>query len=401
MSKPPMPSSELEIRKGLGRAYLNTERFDKALEIFIGILCDYPMDVDVSIFLGDSYLAKGKTETAARIYSEALKLNPDHPVLKEKLKLARQEERFTWSNYIEGEVAPTDFDVMAGVLQRMTKRSEPINEDEISRTADLLQKFINSPYPSQEVCNHLDEFDDLLPALLELNIQQARVDGRPDLARALQNLMDNIYLQFGVSRDYEHPALKNSQLELAHNEFNVHFLCQKNGEIPHRFALAAEALSSKGCRTRISTDISLESIVDHDVIYVSRPHVDSKLLDVLIALNAKGVTIIIDLEADFEQMSVEHREYEHLGLSTLGKAKAFTSALLLADQICVHSNYLATILQNSGYRAKVIPDGWSDKNQLWDKPSVSRHTLNLGWIGASGQLEDVIPIRRILTRMLR
>ena len=400
-----MPASELEIRKGLGRAYLNADRIDKAVETFAGILRDYPQDVEVCVVLGDCYLTDGKKEIAAQFYNEALKLSPDDPELEKRLHLTYQEDDFPkgicCSHLDDDEAVPTDSDVIARVLQRMTNRADPINEGEITRAAELLEKVIHSPRPAQEVSDHLDEIDNLLPALLELNIRQARADGRLDLAQALQNLLDNIFLQIEASRNSESFAVVKSHPERAQKNLNILFLCPANGDVPPRIALSAEALSSKGLGTKILSDPPIESMEDFNVVYVHGPHVDFKILEVLAQFNARGTTILLDLDADYEQMPVEHQDYEKMGLSTLSKAKAYTTALLLADQICVPNNYFASLIQNSGYRVKVIPDGWSKENELWDKPSATRHTLNFGWIGLPGQLNDVTPVRRIITRVLR
>lgn len=401
MPNPTQPSFDLELRTGLGRAYLNSDQVDKAIDTFIGILRDYPMEIDVSICLGDCYLAYGKTEIAARLYAQALKFKPGNHELIRKLNLAQQEKNIAEENCSNGEIIPADIEVIGSLLQRRMNRSEPISKDEISRVADLLQKFIKSSHPALEVSVHLDQVDDLLFALLELNIQQARADGQPDLAQALQNLADNMYLQIKASSDFEHLPIENNDLENTPHDFRTLFLCQYNGQLPPRLALAAESLSSRGCEVSILTDLSLESIIESDIICVSQPHVDSKIMGSLIEVHANGTPIILDLEADFEQMPVEHRDYEYLGLSTLSKTQAYATALSLADQICVHSTYLASVLQNNGYRSKVIPEGWSNQDDLWKKPSVSRHTLNIGWLGTNGQIEDISPIRRIITRVLR
>jgi glycosyltransferase involved in cell wall biosynthesis len=100
-------------------------------------------------------------------------------------------------------------------------------------------------------------------------------------------------------------------------------------------------------------------------------------------------------------MPVGHRDYDYFGLSTLSKSQAYTTALSLADLICVHSKYLASVLSNRGYRTWVIPEGWSNQNTLLVEPTASQHALNLGWIGTIGQIEDVSPFRRIIVRVLR
>ena len=120
------------------------------------------------------------------------------------------------------------------MLQQKTNRTQPINYDEISRAADLLLRFIKSPYPTLEVSEHLKEVDDLLFALLELNIRQARADGRTDLAQALQNLEDNLYLQLKGSEDFDKFVVEDADLEIAPDNFRILFLCQNNGELSLR-----------------------------------------------------------------------------------------------------------------------------------------------------------------------
>ena len=187
----------------------------------------------------------------------------------------------------------------------------------------------------------------------------------------------------------------------APKNINILFLYPASVEIPPRLSLSAEALSSKGCGTKILSDPSIESMEEFNLVYVHNPHMDFEILEAVAQLSDRGATIVVGLDADYEQMPVEHPDYEKMGLSTLPKAKAYKMALLLADQICVPSNNFATLLQNSGYRVKVIPDGWCKENDLWDKPSANRHTVNFGWIGLPCQLDDATPVRRIISRVLR
>ena len=296
---------------------------------------------------------------------------------------------------------PTDYDAIRPLLTQRTNRMEPLSKEEISRAADLLLKFIHSPYPAQEVSEHLDKVDDLVLALLELNIKQAREDGRNDLAQALQNLEDNLCLQLERSGDYQNLVMENAHLDIDPDIFRIHFLCRNNGELSHRLILAAEFLSSVGCNVSTSRDLLLESITDNDIIIVNRPHVDTNLIKSLVDLHNYGNPIILDLDSDFEQMPIGHRDYDYSGLSTLNKSQAYAASLSLADQICVHSNYLASVLSNKGYRSRVIPEGWTNQNARLAHTTASKHALNLGWIGTAGQIDDISPFRRIIARILR
>jgi len=96
------------------------------------------------------------------------------------------------------EAVPTNLDIIARVLQWMTNQDDPINEDEIKQAAEILEEVIHKPNPAQEVSDRIDKIDSILTALLELNIRQAHADGRSELALALKNLLDNIFIQIGL-----------------------------------------------------------------------------------------------------------------------------------------------------------------------------------------------------------
>jgi glycosyltransferase involved in cell wall biosynthesis len=121
----------------------------------------------------------------------------------------------------------------------------------------------------------------------------------------------------------------------------------------------------------------------------------------LAASAAAGVPIIVDLTTDPEQIPPGHPNYDSLGLGTSDTARAFTSMLLLANLITVPSKTLMMTLENSGYPAMVISNGWSKKNKNWSSKVQPHKELNLGWIGTSVQLEDVAEIRRMVIRVLR
>jgi glycosyltransferase involved in cell wall biosynthesis len=63
----------------------------------------------------------------------------------------------------------------------------------------------------------------------------------------------------------------------------------------------------------------------------------------------------------------------------------------------IHAASLRSLVDN----VRVIPDGWSQQNKLWDKSSHPRKTINIGWVGASGQLEDLLLVRRFIIRIVR
>jgi glycosyltransferase involved in cell wall biosynthesis len=126
------------------------------------------------------------------------------------------------------------------------------------------------------------------------------------------------------------------------------------------------------------------------------------LLPGLAACAAANIPILLDLDAAYDHMPITHPDYPRLGLGTPGAAKAFRAALQLADRVVVPSEALAAILRAAGSsEVDVIPEGWTRANPLWEKPAARRHSLNIGWLGQGGGLDDVAPVRRMIVRVLR
>jgi glycosyltransferase involved in cell wall biosynthesis len=160
-------------------------------------------------------------------------------------------------------------------------------------------------------------------------------------------------------------------------------------------------LSKKGCQIIYCDNLNNEDFSEADVIITHNPHTKTETMELLAASHAAKKPVILDLDFDLEQMPVSNPEYEKLGLYSPKQAKAYAAALLLADVICVPHETFANSLSSVGSRVHVIPDGWSDDNSLWSKPIKPRHTLNLGWVGSPGEVEDVFHIRRMVVRVVR
>jgi len=121
----------------------------------------------------------------------------------------------------------------------------------------------------------------------------------------------------------------------------------------------------------------------------------------LAACAGAHIPVIIDLEHDFEQLPATHPAYAEFGLSSVEKTRVYTAAILLAERITTPSRCLAEKVETEGRKVSVVPHGWMMRNGLWQKPASRRHTVNLGWIGAAGEVEDVAEIRRMVLRVLR
>jgi hypothetical protein len=113
------------------------------------------------------------------------------------------------------------------------------------------------------------------------------------------------------------------------------------------------------------------------------------------------VPIILDLDQYNEQAL-------SLGISNEAKVslpkayeRNYLLSLYLADLITTASHSFAKSLWSSGYPSMAVPDGWSLANPYWaSKPSTNGATLQMGWFGSSGSMEDLSLIRRPLLRLL-
>jgi len=124
-------------------------------------------------------------------------------------------------------------------------------------------------------------------------------------------------------------------------------------------------------------------------------------MESLAACSKAGIPAILDLDLDFKHLPYDHPDYESSSLKTPARARDYVTALELSEMIRVPGEAFAAALCPTGKRVQVIPEGWSRSNNLWSKPAATRHTLNIGWVGSPGGLEDLRELRRILIRVLR
>jgi glycosyltransferase involved in cell wall biosynthesis len=136
-------------------------------------------------------------------------------------------------------------------------------------------------------------------------------------------------------------------------------------------------------------------------VITSNPHTRPALVESLAALSVAGVPIILDLDTDFEHQPVAHQEYNTMGLVTQARGNAYSAALALASMISVPSEEQANSLRTTTSQVCVIPDGWSRQNRLWVKESAPRSMINIGWVDSSGQIEDLMLVRRFMIRIIR
>ncbi len=396
-------SPALKVRKIIGRTYLNDNRIEEALDVFSSILRDYPDDVESLVILGNLYLASGDGKSAQVLFKHAIETDSQYEVaLQEQMLQAEAESYFP-----AAEPIPTDPQAVARLLFRLTGRETDVHPDEMWKAARMLDEIITSDNPAACVAERLDEITSVLPALIEINIHQARRDGREEIESGLLNLKKNIQLQLQVREKIEksqpeplEPAAPaGPQYCVA---WNVLFLRGEVSERSRRPQLIRQTLEALGCRLMDENTLPVAGYEARpDVVVACNPHVQPRLIERLATLSAHGIPIIVDLDTDFEQLPIFHADYNTRGLSSPARSRAYTAALMLASLVTVSSEEQAAAMRAAGHAAAVIPNGWSADNPLWNKDRPMRSTVNIGWVNQPGQLEDLATIRRAILRVLR
>jgi tetratricopeptide (TPR) repeat protein len=387
---------ELKVRKILGRTYLNENRLSEALDIFVKILMDYPDDLETLLTLGGFYLAGGDGKTAKSLYLRARQLDPENKTIERQIVMA--EEMVTDD---QPTPIPTDMDSVTHLLQNLTGKSASIEEKDILRAADLLDKIINSQNPADLVSAHLDEIDDLLLALIEVNIRQARADGHRDIAEALHNLQINIGMQIANQEDSD--TFGTVHDDPLHPKFtgNLLMLLPDSREKSNRMMLLRSALESYGCHVMEQSEFSPARDTRPDLVITSNPHINPVLIERLAILSEAEVPIILDLDTDFNEQPVSYQDYENAGLGTQSRSNAYNLAISFADLITVPSNMQASALNDASTPVLVLPDGWSRQNKFWEKAPASHSMINIGWTSTCGELDDLMLVRRFIIRIIR
>ncbi len=331
---------ELKVRKILGRTYLNENRLAEALDIFIKILIDYPDDLETLLIVGGFYLASGDGKTAKSIYLRALQLDPENKTIERHITMAEELE----DGGVE-EPVPTDLEAVARLLQRLTGETKVIHENEIMRAAVLLDQIINSDSPANLVSRHLDEIDDLLLALIEVNIRQARADGHADVVDALRSLQLNIDYQRVIKEDSKSLQINMNEFGNSGFQGNVLMLLPDLEKKSNRMMLLKSSLVASGCQVTENGEFIPGRDPKPDIVITSNPHTNPLLIESLSTLSVAGIPIILDLDVDFEDQAISHLEYSTQGLGTQERSNAYTTALSLANVISVPSEEQANSLK--------------------------------------------------------
>jgi tetratricopeptide (TPR) repeat protein len=389
-SKMTLNHDEPSRLRDLGRYYLQSNKIDLALQTYVSLLEKYPEDVGSIIILGDSYLMAGDPLAAKDLYQVALDLDPERRDVLHRIALA--ENTVSSETGIAGGFPPLHQQAINRLIERLTGKPNSVDEDQIERAAELLDKTIHSDSPASSVSEHLDEIDALLPAILELNIRQARSQGRNDLASELMDLKNSL-----ISEKTDIPGIEKNQ--------DIQTQSKNSKKAPIRAILIGKATPFSPYRQQIMSAALRHAGVDvdedwenipipwsgYDLVIAHNPHVDPLLMKALAAWAGAGNPVLVDLDTDF-------RLFPSSGLSEI---RSFTASLQLANVLTFPSTQTALRFSAEGYRALAVPEGWSQKNSLWLKDAPESTRFNLGLFTGTGQSEDVALIRRAVTRILR
>jgi len=390
---------DLKQRKNVGISHLENNNFKEAVNVYKKILADYPDDVESYLLLGDLYLANEDYPSAEKLYQKALSLEPNNEVIQRRVKLSALELNTHASDEI-----PTDSASVSKMLQDLTGRPNPVSEAEILSAASLLDNIVHAHNPAEIVARNLDQIDTLLPALIELNIRQAKNDRRFDLVNMLQALKENIEsLKIDANSS---PELGNNINKLGLITTNVTlkhvvFLVPDSENRSERITTFQSVLEKNGVEVTFADFEPDFNKSDIDLVVSFNAHVNPAMMEKMASYSAQHIPLVLDLDDDFEYMPINHPDYTNAGLGSLEKSRSYTAAMLFANLITVPGESMADHIRETGYNVEVVPFGWSKKNEQWQKNNSLRTSVNIGLIGIQGNFEDVQKYRRIIIRILR
>ncbi len=392
--------TELQRLRDLGRYYLQRDMVAQALQTYAALLEKFPDDVSTLVIVGDSYLMAGDTLAAGTIYDLAVRVDADRKDIRQRIDLAGKSTIAGIS--IAGGFPPLHPQAINRLAEHISGKSASVNEEQIRRAAQLLENTIHSESPATSVSEHLEEIDALLPAILELNIRQARSQGRSDLAAELIELQRTL-----ISGQGEANAL---QISSTAQKINVTgekqtlrglLIGESSHLSPLRLKIIKLALESSGMRVEDSSPDTPIPWDGFDLVIAHNPHSNPDCMKGLAAWAGSKKPVLLDLDTDFRLVPPSNPLGISLNQGNLTDSRVFTAALQLADIVTLPSTRAALHFSDAGYQAFAVPDGWSEKNTLWMKPATPSAKMSLGIFSGAGHLEDVAAIRRAVIRILR
>ena len=278
-----------------------------------------------------------------------------------------------------------------------------ISDEQVNNANRLMDDILKSRSPSTLVAERLDDIDQLLPALIELNIRQTRDQGRPDLAEALEDILSDVL--FNVDE------FETDDEQYITKPVNINF-----GEAP---TIIIEGINSKESPFRLSHIQSAffhaglkivgwnnheevnKELQSADYLLLHNPHGQQRFIKMMAERAGINKPTIVDFDIDFRAIPMHHPDYLQLGMSSQDMFRSYTTVLQLADIITIASQYSQKIFGQEGINSIYLPEMWNDDNELWHKQAASRDTLNIGIMAITGQISDIAEVRRGIVRIIR
>ncbi len=387
--------TEMQRLRDLGRYYLHNDMVAQALQTYIQLLELDPADVATLVIIGDSYLMAGDAQAAAQVYEKARAIDSQRKDIPQRIDLAMKSSSTTAS--IAGGFPPLHPQAVNRLAERLTGKTVSINEEQVRRAAELMEKTIHSESPASSVSEHLDEIDALLPAILELNIRQARSQGRADLANELIELQRDLLAAQPVSPDIDRLTSGKRISNVPEKKtLKVVLIGEESSCSPMRMTVMKAAMEKAGMTVENRWEELPIPWEGADIVVAHNPHNNSVFMKALAGWAGSGNPVLVDMDMDFRGLAGDTPR-TLAGTDT----RAFVAALQLADVLAFPSQALALRFSDEGYRAYTLPDGWTEKNSLWRKRSTPTSRMNIGIFSEPGNLESAASIRRVVIRILR
>jgi tetratricopeptide (TPR) repeat protein len=379
-----MNRADLTQSKAQARAWLQAGQLGEAFAALQALARQNPGDAEVWLWLGDCFMANGELDHAARCYQRVATLAPEHADLRARQLWLGQQAAPTDS-------APSQAEDLASLRQALGTLDQSlafVSAADLARASTLLREIVTHPDPAELISERLDEVDQLLPALITLNIRQAHQDGAPAVVEALEQLLVHLHLTAEPAPAPERAAY------VADAPARPRVLAITAGR---QALVPADILRQRGIDLVEARHLSAEEALSFDAIIVSDPHADPDQMPVLAAAVRHGTPLVVGVSADHVRLPAEHPDFHRLSLTTPERLDAFVTALQLADVLIVPSDALAGPLRDAGHTVRVLAPTWR-RADGWDLPRPRRTATHVGWIADPGTHQDVLSIRPELQR---
>ena len=386
---------ELSTLRDQARSCLKNNQVDSAIRIFAKILKSDPEDVESLLFLGDGYLIAGDHNPAMFLYRQAERAAPEQNDINQRIKmLLSMQVEFT--DVLEDN--PTDYTSIDHLIKKLTGTENKITDRDVERAETLLNDFMKSESPAESVSAHMGEINTLIPAFIELNVRQAKTEGKMELVESLKALLTEMLIKEGIENKDKTPslpktvAIKKKRILLAGFDSHESFFRLHNYK---------NALSQSEFDLSVKSRGFQADEEGFDLLIARNPHTSASLVKRIASCALENIPVIIDLDTDYNLLPENHPDFEKLGLKNQKIRRSYHALLELANRIIVPSDTYFERLKNQGFHVDYLPETWNGEDKLWLKNSPERKTFNMGLVVIPGQLEDVAMIRRMVIRILR